>query len=340
MLKAIVIAWLPWGGWMFAAWLALGLIVKLAGGRWRWSRLREMHHCESGSVQTLGFVLTLPAFMLLAMFIVQVSQVMIAIAIVHQGAFAAARAASVWIPATTTLPGSNQIRELPNQLDSTDLGQTQFPQWGAIPAQRRSVIPGSKTERIWRAAVLSCTPAAPSWRTTVQEARGSQLSESLFQFYTRLVPRTAGNAAMRGRLQRKLDYAQWNTLVELRGRDANGSTGPTYNPYPGYWSSRRDEQTGQTVPFWVDWNPAELNWEEPVTVSVYHNFALLPGPGRFLSQWLGGSGVPDLVSRHLRDMRQANPGVYQKGLYVVPLKAHATLQIEGLKSVIPHVQSY
>ena len=164
MLKAIVTAWLPWGGCLLGAWVLLGLVIQLAGGKWRWSRLRQMHRCESGSVQTLSFVLTLPAFMLLAMFIIQVSQVMIAIAIVHQAAFAAARSASVWIPAATTLPGSSQVLELPNQLDSTDLGQTQFPQWGAVPAQRRSVVLGSKTERIWRAAVIACAPAAPSWQ--------------------------------------------------------------------------------------------------------------------------------------------------------------------------------
>ena len=340
MLKAIVTAWIPWGGWLIAAWVALAVVVRIAGGQWRWSRLRRMHQCESGSVQTLSFVLTLPAFMLLAMFIVQVSQVMIAIAIVHQAAFAAARSAIVWIPATTVMPQSDSVLEPPNLLAGTDLGQTRFPYWATQSLQKRNVNTGTKAERIWRAAVLACAPAAPSWKTTVRDAPGTQVSESLFQFYTRLVPRTAGNAAMRGRLQRKLDYASWNTLVELRGRDADSSTGPTYNPYPGYWSSRRDDLTGQSVPFWVDWDPSQVGWEDPVTVSVYHNFALLPGPGRFLSKQLSGSGVPDLVSRHLHDLQQATPGVFQKGLYVVPLQAHATLQVEGLKSVIPHVQAY
>ena len=51
------------------------------------------------SAQALSFVLTLPIFMWVMMFIVQVSQLMIATIAVNYAAFAAARTAIVWIPA-------------------------------------------------------------------------------------------------------------------------------------------------------------------------------------------------------------------------------------------------
>ena len=50
-------------------------------------------------MQSLSFVLTLPVFILVMMMIVQVSQLMIGIVVVHYAAFAAARSAAVWIPA-------------------------------------------------------------------------------------------------------------------------------------------------------------------------------------------------------------------------------------------------
>ena len=46
---------------------------------------------KPGSVQTLSFVLTLPIFIMVMMLIVQVSQLMIGLIVVHYAAYAAAR---------------------------------------------------------------------------------------------------------------------------------------------------------------------------------------------------------------------------------------------------------
>ena len=55
-------------------------------------------------MQSLSFVLTLPVFIFIMMMIVQVSQLMIGIVVVHYAAFAAARSAAVWIPAAMPAP--------------------------------------------------------------------------------------------------------------------------------------------------------------------------------------------------------------------------------------------
>jgi hypothetical protein len=337
MLKAILLAWWPYAGWMAAAFCAVWLVLRLAGGRLEIAKLRRVHRCESGGVQTLSFVLTLPLFVMLVLFIIQVSQLMIAIAVVHYAAFAAARSAIVWLPAETSLAEPANI-VAPGTFDA-DLGK--FPDWitQTHSGQECRALGLEKLLRIWRAAAIACVPISPSRKVAKQDAAPSPVSEQLNQFYAALVPKTAGNTFMRTRINRKADYAQYNTLIVMRGRDADGVSGPTYNPYPGYWSSRQNPVTGQNEPMWVPWNMNEAGWEDPVTVSVYYNFAMLPGPGRFLSQKLSNGQTPDLVSRHLQEMEKLNRGRYEKGLYVVILEAHATLQIEGLKSVISHVQS-
>lgn len=338
MLKSIVEAWIPGAGWLVASFAALWVVLRVAGGEFHPGRLRRIHSCESGSVQTLSFVLTLPVFMMLVMFIIQISQLMIGIAVVHHAAFAAARSAIVWFPATTSYNESENI-VAPGTLDQ---GLASFPDWISMTHTGASAqsLGLDKLLRIWRAAAIACVPISPSRQVTKAPPIASPVSEALYQVYTQLVPKTAANPYMRTRIGRKTDYAQWNTLVVMRGRDANGTTGPTYNPYPGYWVTQRDPETGQETPVWVPWNPNELGWEDPVTISVYYNFAMLPGPGRFLSKRLTSSQTPDRVSRHLQQMERLNQGRYEQGLYVVILEAHATLQIEGLKSVIPHVQSY
>ena len=106
-------AWLEacWPGFIALA-MACGLLRLLAGvcgTRLNWSRFTSIHRCERGGVQTLAFVLTLPLFMMIVMFIIQVSQLMIAQMVMHYAAFAGARAASVWIPAAVDPPPVNFI---------------------------------------------------------------------------------------------------------------------------------------------------------------------------------------------------------------------------------------
>ncbi len=338
MLKSVVEAWLPCAGWLAGGFAGLWLVLRVAGGNFNAARLKRIHTCESGSVQTLSFVLTLPVFIMLVLFIIQISQMMIGIAVVHHAAYAAARSAIVWFPANvSTNEPANIVAS-----GTLELSQATFPDWlsqnhSGASAQNLGL---EKLLRIWRAAAIACVPISPSRRVTNTEPIGNSVSDSLSTIYNQLVPRTASNPYMKTRITRKADYAQWNTLIVMRGRDANGTAGPTYNPYPGYWTNQVNPSTGESEPLWVPWNPNEIGWEDPVTVSVYYNFAMLPGPGRFLSAKLTNTQTPDRVTKHLKAMETVNQGRYEKGLYVVILEAHATLQIEGLKSVIPHVQSY
>src|SRR5262245_50716857 len=99
MHRAILVAWIPCLLWMLGAVLVLLLVMRVSGARFELAKIRRLHRCQEGSVQTLSFVFTLPVFMLLVMFIVQVAELMIGIAGVHYAAFAAARSACVWIPA-------------------------------------------------------------------------------------------------------------------------------------------------------------------------------------------------------------------------------------------------
>src|SRR5580704_4573888 len=99
MHRAILAACFPWFLWLLAGFAGLWLLARISGARLELGRLRSLHRSEEGGIQTLSFVLTLPIFMMIVLFIVQVSQLMIGIVVVHYAAFAAARAASVWLPA-------------------------------------------------------------------------------------------------------------------------------------------------------------------------------------------------------------------------------------------------
>ena len=93
-------------------------------------------------------------------------------------------------------------------------------------------------------------------------------------------PSSAKIPAVPGRLQNKLAYALHNTAVEIRfyhqnaepplKNDADGWHGPYVEPIPSEFAHN------------------ELGREDLVTVTVTHNLALLPGPGRLLALPVAG----------------------------------------------------
>jgi len=97
--RELLLACLPWFGLLLAAGMFLLALTRLNGSRPDPRRLARLHRDEVGSVQSLSFVLVLPFFVMVILFIVQVSQLMIGTVVVHYAAYAAARAAIVWIPA-------------------------------------------------------------------------------------------------------------------------------------------------------------------------------------------------------------------------------------------------
>ncbi|HTN76386.1 MAG TPA: hypothetical protein VL096_14105, partial [Pirellulaceae bacterium] len=154
MSRAILIACLPWLATFVVALLAMRGLIHLRGRNEHaaWSRLLSLHRDQTGAVQSLSFVLTLPIFVILMLLIVQISQVMIGLVVVHYAAFAAARAAIVWIPANVA-----DADEPANCISARAVlgGQNNGTQYRIAPQ-------GPKFEKIRSAAVLACTPLAPS----------------------------------------------------------------------------------------------------------------------------------------------------------------------------------
>lgn len=313
---------------------ALVAVVRLSGARFDWHRLRRVHACQQGGVQSLAFVLTLPVFIMIVQFIVQVSQLMIGVMVVHYAAYAGARAASVWIPAQLGLPGSFSP-EPENRLSLVDLPAQQDGR-SVIGPLRQSTTGSYKLEQIRTAVVLACAPVAPS-RDLGLEAGSvsgrSRLAVAATQgLYRQMVPTSVSNARIDRRLANKITYSDRNTAVFLEWRDARNSggtntvVGPTYNP--------RNHPYANTNPERFGFKPNEVGWQDAVTVHVVHNFALLPGPGRLLAQRLvRADGLPDRVSSRIQVNRQD----YAEPLYTVAIPASATMTNEGIKSQRPYV---
>ena len=151
MLRAAAIACLPWLAVMLAAAVALRLLIWACGAKPSLIRLRDLHRDQVGGVQSLSFVLATPFFVMIMLLIVQVSQIMIGLLVVHEAAYAAARSAAVWIPAWVS------DNERQNQVQS--LGGTEYKDGHPV----RTLSQGSdKYRKIQEAAWLALMPAAPS----------------------------------------------------------------------------------------------------------------------------------------------------------------------------------
>ena len=83
-------ACLPWLAWLGVSCLALALLCRASRAKLDLSRVSRLHGNEVGSVQGLSFVLVLPFFVTIVLFIVQVSQLMIGTIVVQYAAFAGA----------------------------------------------------------------------------------------------------------------------------------------------------------------------------------------------------------------------------------------------------------
>lgn len=342
MHRAILIAWFPWFLSLVAAVAGLWLVLRFSGARLIPAKLRNIHRCEAGSVQTLSFVFTLPVFIMLLMFIVQVADLMMAIGIVHYAAFAAARAASVWIAADVWIePGVPW--EAPNVLTYGSIKDR-----SSNPAEWLSNELNSPKPHYWKyakildAAALACTSISPARDTEYlkdQPPSVDTVSGAIKTMYPTLSPTLLNYPSIQRLIDKKLRYTAHgtNTRIVFTGIDRDCSQGPTYNPYPEHVV--RDPATGNPVS--IPFNPLEIGWEDPITVTVFHNFALMPGPGRFLATLLTSpDGTRDTVSGLVKpstlESYQIDGTRYR--MYQVIISASVTLSNEGLKSVMPYVQ--
>lgn len=345
MNRAVLQALLPALAALAAGFVLLYLVVRLSGARLDLRRLRRVHRCEEGAVQSLSFVLTLPLFIMIVMFIVQVSQLMIGIMGVHYATFAAARAAIVWTPARIAGGSMNEAEEIENELqppldEQTPLNLT-FTGSGT-DFEGSGAYPSHKLEKILGAAALAIAPVSPS-RPTVEPIDCPQCGVqpwAVQAMYQQLVSSAQGTTKIPQRLLNKLSYAYWNTRVELAFFDKNTLEGPTYNPrqlilFDGL--PQRNEE-GEWVREWV---PHEIGWQDPLRLTVTHDFALLPGPGRFLAKFIvRADGEPDDVSSRIEIRGGGDDDIpWLRPAYTVPISASATLTNEGFKPLLPYEQN-
>ena len=289
-------------------------------------------------MQSLSFVLTLPLFIMVMMMIVQVSQLMIGQIVVEYAAFAAARGGRGWIPADLVdgdgtvetwncigsdlgNPGYAIDENADNQMYSR-CGPTPGGITYLIDRRRRQVRedphgggPGLRADLALARLRLHCTGPA-------QDTLGS-----LANAYTAIT----GGSVVDTRLKNKLAY----TLFQDPADPAQDTL--TVNVW--FYHSNQEypltepvnpERNGGLLPTLRSFSRInEVGWQDPVTVTVTYNLALLPGPGRLLARSLvSPGGGPDAVSSQI-----TNRG---GGLYVYPLTATATLGMEGEKPNYAH----
>ena len=330
MHRAVLEACLPSLVALVVAFVLLAGLMRLCSRgvscRQAFERLRSLHRCEQGAVQSLSFVLTLPIFIVICMFIVQVSQLMIGVMVVHYAAYAAARSAVVWIPAQVDDLGQNKLGP-PITTEAPVL----------LSANGSLVRENFKYRKIFEAAAIACAPISPSrdvgYDTDDLSTGAAVVMKELFRTQS---PESARNSRIPDRIDHKLAYSFQNTAVRVEFIDKNTFRGPTYNPRV----PMRNPQTGGVLSDASGevirlWDPHEVGWEDPVRVLVTHEFALLPGPGRVLAKYLVRNGnEPDRVAGRI-DRRTTRT---RERLYTTSIVASATLTNEGFKSVMPYVQ--
>jgi len=326
--RAVVEACLPWLALLLAGFACAYLLVRLNRSRLELGRLHGLHRDQAGGVQSLSFVLTLPVFVMVMLFIVQVSQLMIGTIVVHYAAFAGARSAAVWIPARLGPEETENCisayyadpaaeEQAPRMLDPLD------PNYRPGEGGMTFVVqPGSrKYDKIASAAVMACMPISPSRDLGLGLPGESQgAAEIIKALYHTMAPGSDQNPRVPRRLENKLAYALEATEIEIRFYHTNRYPEPPLIPYPHLDDDLTD--------FTVEFMPNELGWQDPITVKVKHQLALLPGPGRLLARTVRHSGG----SRY----RPAQTIGRLGKVYVYPLEASATMGNEGEKSVISY----
>lgn len=316
MNRAILEACLPAFIALLVLFFLLWLTVRVSGAKFNFRRLRMLHKCEDGGVQSLAFVLTLPVFIIILQTIVTISQLMIGVMGAHYAAFASARAATVWIPADVPYyEPPNRIQGLRYVVNGPIVSIDADPQ-------------SEKYQRIRTAAVMAVAPFGPSRDLGLrpQTPAIQRAVASTQNIYHALVP-TATDSRINARINNKLAWADLNTAVYLEWRSAhNGRVGPNVSWGPSY------NPVGHPL---HQWDPYEVGWQDPITVYVLHRFALLPGPGRWLAKYLVWSkNVPARIRRFIPPnflQQQAD----STDTYTVVIPASATMTNEGLKSTHP-----
>jgi hypothetical protein len=300
------------------------VLIRTSPARLELRRLFDLHRCERGGVQSLAFVLVLPIFITIVAFIVQISQLLIGMIVVNHASFAAARAASVWIPAHL-----DADREPENVL-ATDILPLEFVDEGQYVMS--TIVPpasGSpKLAKIRAAAVMGCAAVSPPRALPLSSPspESTAAADVARRLYPRLVPRSDAKPTTDRRIVNKIAYSDVNTFVIVEWRDTANITvrSPTYNP--------RNHPHPDVV-----FDPEEVGWQDAITVYVIHRYALSVGAGGGvlagrLSSWQGlPARVQGLIPEDWKTSRLGDGG-----MPVVLVAGTTTITNEGLKPRFRH----
>lgn len=264
-------------------------------------------------MQSLSFVLTLPIFVILMLFIVQLAQLTIARIVIEFAAYAAARSAIVWIPADL---GDDQ--ETANCIGAPrqPLGTVRDENGNEFERYRIN-HPSRKLLKIELAAAHALMSVCPSRAVGANPSHPGLASYgSLEKAYQALEPTAINNTRIPSRLRNKLSYALAATFVQMEVRHKDSEP-------PLIWHDIR--------PYPDEFANNEIGWQDQVLITVYHDFALLPGPARLLAK---RTIAPGQSTDEVADRIQRRGSVF-----VYPLSATVRLSNEGEKPVLTYVHS-
>lgn len=313
MHRQIIVACLPSLGVVLVSLAVAWLLVRLTRAQFDWRHLANLAGDQRGAVQSLSFVLTVPAFIMILMLIVQMSQITIGKVAVEYSALASARAAQVWIPADLSPIGGGGPNRLPCwQVTKLEQGPDG---WGYLTY--RFPRQGVKYQKIRQAAVQALVPICPSRDTAAPlGSGGSQIAQSQHAAALVYAPALAANTRIPDRIRNKLAYAMNNTdvLIEFRHKETEPPLG-----------------TYLIGPYYEEFQCGEMGWHDEIIITVSHEFALLPGPARLLARKSPLPGATyDSVAAQIKS---------QNGVHVYSMRATARLYNEGQKQRLGYVQS-
>ena len=349
MQRAILEACLPWLGLLAAAGLVLVLLTRLAGARFQLGRLAEVHRNEEGAAQTFAFAATLPFFIFLMVFVLQLVQLMIGTVVVHYAAFAAARAAIVWIPARVDAPyqdsSGNVVQEQENCISArvleSGIPSLDAPGPGGVTHQIEINPNSLKVRKIFTAAVLACMPISPSAALPSNPSQVAIVPGRLIETYLGMAQNLSGNPKSTERLTNKLNYAAGHTRLQMSCYHPNDEPDvalradydPVAQVVPASFTYGEQGQSAPTsyIHYWRpfrEFRSNEVGWQDAITVTVSHDMALF-GPIWPLAGMI--SMIPGSATHVYGPVARVGE------VTVCTLTAQATLGLEGEKSSIPYV---
>lgn len=312
MHREAFIACLPYLAAIAALLVCQAVVLRLSKVRFQPARLLQLHRDQRGAVQSLSFVLTLPVFIFVMMFVVQLALITMARISVEYSAFAAARSAVVWFPAHV---GDPRLAE--NQVSLSPLVPIRrYQAEGRNYTVYRVAPDGDKYDKIQLAAAMACMPICPSVNTGVSRDHwGNAALPAIQRAYAIMAPGSTANTRIPARLANKLAYALSHTRVEIEvhhcGDRIPGGDPPLYAEYP------LDLEYPERY-----LRPNEIGWQDQIFVKVIHRYALLPGPGRLLASRADSPEIRDDVADQIQ---------YDSGIYARTLTATVRMGNEGQK---------